>query len=71
MLTAAVAYAAKVTATDAALLAGGASCAWTTGIAPAVPDPGTRGSVNGTAAPQTMSAIGGSAPYAVRLLSRR
>ncbi|MFG1995645.1 putative Ig domain-containing protein [Actinoplanes sp. NPDC048988] len=61
--TTAGAYSAKVTATDAARLAGTTSFTWTIGTAPVVVNPGTRASIRGTSVSQAMSASGAKTPY--------
>ncbi|MEU7905319.1 putative Ig domain-containing protein [Actinoplanes sp. NPDC049118] len=56
-------YATKVTATDAAKLAGTVSFTWTTGTAPTVANPGDRASTVNTAVSVTSAATGGTKPY--------
>ncbi|WP_165449374.1 putative Ig domain-containing protein [Krasilnikovia cinnamomea] len=54
-------YSSQVTVTDAAALSHSAVFSWTTGVI--VTNPGTVGTVTGTAARLTMAARGGTAPY--------
>ncbi|BCJ42480.1 hypothetical protein GCM10010168_07780 [Actinoplanes ianthinogenes] len=61
--TTAATYAAKVTATDSAKLAGSAAFSWTTGTAATVTNPGTRASVVNVAVNQAMTATGAKTPY--------